>query len=941
MRVSALLAMACLLGPVPAPAQTDAPEPLDAESRVESQLTGDEAHTYRVALHPGNFLRVEVVQREVDVAVTLYDPVGAALLTVDSPNGPDGPEDLAVVATSDGEHRLEVRAPGGGGGSYELTVRVLRPASEPDRKLAEAMQIYARSEGLRRQSDTDSRRQALDGYRRALELLSGIDAPLLRARTLRRIGQLLSDAGEVREALRSFEQAEPLVRAHGNGWELLPLLNDAGREYRLVGEPDAARRRFEEAVAIAERLERWAGKATALKNLGLLHHSLGDYQQALDHYQLSLAERWRQGSRKQQAAVLQNIGMVYAVLGRMEEGLDFLRRALAAHLVGGNLGGQAETLTGIGSIEDAGGDSEGALASYEKALQLHRSRGDRQGEAIALDLRGRVYAKTGRTRLAQVAFTTALEICRASGSHTDEAHTLNHAGRLAVAEGNPDAAFDHHRAALTIFRGIGSLHRQAAALVGMAEAERARGRWTQSGQHFEQALELTESVRARLQSGGFRGSFLATKIDDYGAYVDLLMDLDRRQPGAGHAERAFETSERARARSLLDRLASGSADPAPAELVRRLRTLERTIQAKETRRLELVGGGAIGPAEALETELRALLLDYENLRGQVRSGRSEPLTLEEIRRQVLDDETVLLSYHLGKDRSFLWVVGRDAFESYVLAPGGELDSLARRVHELLPRSHERGLRLQSRLALEELSRLILAPAYAELGSKRLVILADGALLAVPFAALPIPAPADGTLPRPLLSEHEVVHLPSASVAAFLRQGRLARTPAAKLLAMVADPVFQPDDPRLGTHSRSAPPVVLRGDLERSARDVGLDRFERLSYSGEEALAILDLAPADASFSALGLRASRDIVIGGELGLTRGFFNAGVPRVVVSYWNVDDRATAELMQRFYRAMLRDHQRPAAALRSAQLSMLAESAWQAPYFWAGFALQGEWR
>jgi CHAT domain-containing protein len=80
---------------------------------------------------------------------------------------------------------------------------------------------------------------------------------------------------------------------------------------------------------------------------------------------------------------------------------------------------------------------------------------------------------------------------------------------------------------------------------------------------------------------------------------------------------------------------------------------------------------------------------------------------------------------------------------------------------------------------------------------------------------------------------------------------------------------------------------------------------------------------------------------GLIGLTRGFMYAGAPRVVVSLWSVDDRATAELMKRFYRAMLVDKLRPAAALRSAQMELRNESQWSPPYYWAGFVLQGEWK
>ena len=69
--------------------------------------------------------------------------------------------------------------------------------------------------------------------------------------------------------------------------------------------------------------------------------------------------------------------------------------------------------------------------------------------------------------------------------------------------------------------------------------------------------------------------------------------------------------------------------------------------------------------------------------------------------------------------------------------------------------------------------------------------------------------------------------------------------------------------------------------------------------------------------------------------------AGARSVVASLWQVDDESTAELMKRFYRAMLKDGRRPAEALRTAQLEMSRHPRWSAPFYWAGFVLQGEWR
>jgi CHAT domain-containing protein len=78
---------------------------------------------------------------------------------------------------------------------------------------------------------------------------------------------------------------------------------------------------------------------------------------------------------------------------------------------------------------------------------------------------------------------------------------------------------------------------------------------------------------------------------------------------------------------------------------------------------------------------------------------------------------------------------------------------------------------------------------------------------------------------------------------------------------------------------------------------------------------------------------------GLVGLTRGFMYAGVKRVVVSLWSVNDLTTATLMQTFYQKMLQQGQNPVAAMRAAQLKMWKSG--KAPYYWAAFTIQGEWR
>jgi len=258
-----------------------------------------------------------------------------------------------------------------------------------------------------------------------------------------------------------------------------------------------------------------------------------------------------------------------------------------------------------------------------------------------------------------------------------------------------------------------------------------------------------------------------------------------------------------------------------------------------------------------------------------------------------------------------------------------------------------------------------------------------------------------------------------------------RQPAPKMLAVIADPVFDRTDERFRTaateasENKQAQPLSVNAErtLEHLAEKSGDDTsvttrrlvIPRLPFTRQEATRLLALAPKNASFGAIDFQASRATVLSGDLsqyryvhfathglldserpglsslvlsmvdaegkpqngflrandiynlklpaelvvlsacqtglgkeikgeglvGLTRGFMYAGAARVVVSLWSVNDKATADLMTRFYEKMLKQGERPAAALRAAQVEMWKQKQWQSPYYWAAFTLQGEWR
>jgi CHAT domain-containing protein len=174
-----------------------------------------------------------------------------------------------------------------------------------------------------------------------------------------------------------------------------------------------------------------------------------------------------------------------------------------------------------------------------------------------------------------------------------------------------------------------------------------------------------------------------------------------------------------------------------------------------------------------------------------------------------------------------------------------------------------------------LSKAVLSPIAALVRNKRLLVIGDGALQAVPFAALPDldDARVNGS-PRPLLATHEIIILPSASVLVLQRRELANRQLAPKALAVIADPVFDQNDPRvtaavvknrsrLAAADTTTPrPAVANLQLSRSLEDVGLGsggEIGRLFFSKQEAEAILRNAPRTQSFSALGFNANRRTV----------------------------------------------------------------------------------
>lgn len=1004
---------------------------------LSRQMNGSEVHSYRITLAAGQFARVVVEQRGIDVVVRVVSADGRQVAEVDTPNGEQGPELVPIVSEEARTYRVEVRPlKKDGRGNYEVRLDEVRIATAQDRSLVTANAAYAEADKARAQK---RRPDAIRKYEEALQLYRTAANRDGEIATLNILASGYHAVGEKQKSLDHYDQVLKIYRDEGNRQGEADTLHSIGTVYNMpdqnsVPGPTERRKALEylyQATALYKELKSPKREAFALNEIGGIYNALGEWQKALQHFNQALLIQRNVRDQKREGYTLASIGNTYNALGEKRTALEYLNQSLAPFKASNDRFGEASALTQIAAVHSSLGETDKALEYFDQALPLHKSAGNRAWEAATLTQIGAVHHARGEGQKALQFLTQALPLQKSLSNRGWEAHTLTYMGTVYSSLGDWPKASESFNQALALSRMMFDRNVEANVLLNLARAERNRNNLADARQHTEKAIEIIESMRTTIVSQDWRASYLASKRDYYDLYIDLRMKQHQESPGNGHDAAALQASERARARSLLETLTETRIDireGVDPQLLERERALQQQINNKELQRIRLLAGKpADEQTQRIDKDLNALLTDYNEVRAAIRARsprydalmQPEPLALRDIQKQVLDEETLLLEYALGDEKSYLWVVTQTELKSFVLPKRAVIEAAARRVYDLLTTSNKREAKRAAEVAAMELGQIVLGPAAALLENKRLLIVSEGALQYVPFNALSL---RDGQPYQPLIATNEVINLPSASVLAVLRREASGRQVAPKAVAVLADAVFQSDDARLlqarqnrASHTSADSQLDEQSELIRSAKDSGVFNFQRLPFTRQEAEAIANLAGEARSLKALDFSASRDTVFNagldqyrivhfathgllnsrhpelsgivlslvdkdgrardgflrthdiynlklranlvvlsacrtalgnevrgeGLLGLTRGFMYSGTPRVVASLWDVRDEATSKLMTHFYQKMLREGLRPAAALRAAQLALLKDPRWEAPYFWAGFTLQGDWK
>jgi len=1015
------------------------PAVLTTGTPLERAIEPGQNHVYRIAVATGQFVHVSADQLGADLVLQLNRPASGKFTHVDRVPYYEAFEDVFWIATESGEASVEVRtSKKSKAGAYRLNLE-LRTPTEADRHNAAGFSAaWIEAQDLRtKQKESDLRQaaallesaagafraagnarweayalseraQILYGFGQYAAARDVLEQTLVLRRelgerfslsvTLNGLGLMNNALGDNQKAILYYDQVLAMRREAGDRQGEAGVLNNLGGLYKNISEFPKAIEAYQRSIELRREAGDRSGEARAISGLGSVYFSAGDYQAALETYSDSWRLRTVLGNKRDEASTAMVLGNTYYLLGNRREARQYWALAEPIYRETGYAQGLGTLLYGMGVERVSDGDYAGGMKYYGEALALHRKTAMAVPMANLLTGMCQCLVTVGRTAEARAHAEESLEISRKAGYKVGIGSATECLGRIDLAAGDVRAARFRFRDALEIFRGTGSRENQVITLVNLASTDQKAGEFATGLKHIEQAMALVESARSSVNDPALRAYYRAARANRVDLHTDLLMTLHGGNPASGFGERAFNVTERWRARSLAEMIQDSR-----TELRQELTPEERTREDRLLSRIAVIQRDLFreGPPSArldeAKRKLAAAETELDLFQANLRRGGNhyaeaqyaEVWDAERIREKLLDPRTALIEYALGEKQSYAWAITSSGIVAAVLPPREEIERHVGAYRKLLaePVSALTASQAIRRVDVEgrKLYEFLVAPLESQLAKqKRLILVPDGILAYLPFEALPGPGR--------LIERFSISYAPSASALAALRGRDALRSAPPQSLLAFADPTLKntaaPDSARdrslafaslpnarqevAGIRALFAPAAsrVFMGDdaHEQKVKSETSGQYRYIHFAAhgyfdeEQPLRSgLVLGPGadpqnDGFLQApeiMRLRLNADVVtlsacqtglgkvLAGEgvLGLTRAFFYAGAQSLVVSLWNVNDAATAELMQRFYTGlkagMARDE-----ALRRAKLSLMKTAGpWRHPYFWAPFVFVGD--
>jgi CHAT domain-containing protein/tetratricopeptide (TPR) repeat protein len=805
----------------------------------------------------------------------------------------------------------------------------------------------------------------------------------IAATNLVNLAGLASLAGDFARAEAFYREAVTTFRARSSWSDVADARRGLGELLLRRGDYPAARTELRAALALYNESKLLEDALAVRQEFAAALAAAGDLQGAVDELRRAqrIADSASASSGIRAGIALSRADLAVQLNARGEadrlysSAQTFFRRA-------GDPAGEAEAQEGRALLilsEDAGPGVETSLAA---ALAAQIAAGNQRAASLTRVSLGQLALRRGDTTNARRQLTRAAADLDRLGDPVAAAAALGELAALEAAARFPATAESLYVAALARIRDRPAPQVTWQLHAGLAALRQKAGALDDAAREYGAAIDDVERTGSSLALAERRSGFLADKADVYVQFA--LLQLAR-----GRAADAFRLSERVRAREMLELLAQGRVSAPPdtaAELIGREQDLRRHI-AELSQTLETSGeektpirGPEVSAASSVTREALARAQEsYADLLLEIRERAPRHAALvsreganwRDVARRLAPDEA-FIEYLVSDASSLAFVVTRDTVAAVEL--GADRHSLARTIDFVRGTLAPRGSpRLDSlwRAPLRQLHQRLIAPLEQTgllAGKSRLTLVPHADLHYLPFAAL-----VDAITGRFLVEKYEIVVTPSAAVwlalgsrpAGRAKDGMLALAPRPDAL-----PASRQEVAAISRVGGTDARVMVGGAATEEAfrREAPTRRVLHLATLGilnkqNPLFSFVQLAPSGTDDGRLevhevfGLRLTADLVVlsacqtglgSGALsdvppgddwvGLARAFLYAGAARVVATLWAVQDRATAGLMERFYREY-GSGASSGSALATAQRALLASPATAHPYYWAGFEVVGE--
>lgn len=749
--------------------------------------------------------------------------------------------------------------------------------------------------------------------------------------TLNNIGLALIETNKYKEALQYLDTALTIGKTIDAKDALAETYLNRAYVYSDWGNTEAARSNALEAKKIWDYTASSLNSARVFIVLAVLNVKESKYQDALDCYNESLKSFQQQKDARNELKALNGLGYAYFALGDYRKALDHATEVLnKANLLMDDLPKKIALTTIIDSYLNLG-DQKRALIYADMALELNKKLGDSRLISYSQKQYGEIYFELGEYEKALRYYNDALILTHSLDNPLLETDLLIKIGNINNIKGNTQEALGFYSEALKLSRKLRHRTLEIRALHHISLLLRDNGAFDDARPVIEQSIKLIESSRLQIGGRKDRETYFATVRKSYELYIDILMQQHKQNSNMGYMQLALQISERARARNLREMLAESHLDwkkNVPPELLDQEQTLNKKLNAIA----RAVDTTTDKDKEEAEKELRSLTAQHDDVQRRIRLAapkyasitQPQPLTVAEMQ-QLLDDDTAILEYSNSCPRSYVFVVTRNKVSSYEIEGRCHTDQIATKVYEsLTARQLQDGkenenfekrierFRKADNTYWEEaksLSKKIFTPVANDLKQSKLIIVADGSLQYIPFAALPLVKPTltsgditDASSNKEnsntkkmelIIDKYEISYLPSISALVELRKDSKKNQIAEKTIAVLANPVFSRNDPRFNSGSpgggggfRLETSASLSGDLLRAWKVVGGDKaIPSLPFSEKEGRDIFKIAPNKTGLLAIGFDARKSLVDSGELQkyrylhfATHSLFNSEYPEL---------------------------------------------------------------